>query len=172
MAVRTKDAVVGVRPAPARARGFAPRRALGRDWAAAWLFLAPCMLVLIGLIAYPFVSAIVLSFQAKLVGSPATWVGLDNYVQLLTGPTRDRIIGRKGLHLGRRADERDRLREAEVVRQPLLDALRQLRRRLPRPLEDHVSARAERRHVLESERRERRAQVVLRDPGAADVDAA
>ncbi len=85
MAVQTKDALVGARPAPVRASGFAPRRALGRDWAAAWLFLAPCMLVLIGLIAYPFFSAIVLSFQAKLVGTPATWVGLDNYVQLLTG---------------------------------------------------------------------------------------
>jgi multiple sugar transport system permease protein len=85
MAVQTKDALVGARPTAAPASGFAPRRMLGRDWAAAWLFLAPCMLVLVGLIAYPFFSAIVLSFQAKLVGSPATWVGLDNYVQLLTG---------------------------------------------------------------------------------------
>ncbi len=85
MAVQTKDALVGTRPAPVRASGIAPRGVLGRDWAAAWLFLAPCMVVLIGLIAYPFFSAILLSFQAKLVGSPATWVGLGNYVQLLTG---------------------------------------------------------------------------------------
>src|SRR3984893_13013916 len=85
MAVQTKDALVGTRPAAARAGGFAPRRLFGRDWAAAWLFLPPCVLVLVGLIAYPFFSAIVLSFQAKLVGSPAAWVGLDNYVQLLIG---------------------------------------------------------------------------------------
>src|ERR1700738_3339148 len=85
MAVQMKDALVGARPAAARARGVVPRALVGRDWAAAWLFLAPCMLVLVGLIAYPFVSAIVLSFQAKLVGTPATWVGFDNYVQLLTG---------------------------------------------------------------------------------------
>src|SRR5450631_615806 len=85
MAVQTKDALVGARPAEQPASGFVPRRVPGRDWAAAWLFLAPCMLVLVGLIAYPFFSAIVLSFEAKLVGSPATWVGLDNYVQLLTG---------------------------------------------------------------------------------------
>jgi multiple sugar transport system permease protein len=84
-AVQTKDVLVGTRPVRARAGGFAPRHVLGRDWAAAWLFLAPCMVVLIGLIAYPFFSAILLSFQAKLVGSPAAWVGLDNYVQLLTG---------------------------------------------------------------------------------------
>src|ERR1700738_5277181 len=85
MAVQMKDALVGARPAAARARGVVPRALVGRDWAAAWLFLAPCMLVLIGLIAYPFFSAIILSFQAKLVGTPAAWVGLDNYVQLLTG---------------------------------------------------------------------------------------
>jgi multiple sugar transport system permease protein len=37
------------------------------------------------LIAYPFVSAILLSFQAKLVGSPGVWVGLKNYEDLLFG---------------------------------------------------------------------------------------
>jgi len=41
--------------------------------------------VLVGLIAYPFFSAILLSFQAKLVGSPAVWVGLGNYQDLFTG---------------------------------------------------------------------------------------
>jgi len=61
------------------------RGALGRDWLAAWLFLVPCMLVLLGLIGYPFVSAILLSFQAKLVGSPGVWVGLQNYQDLLFG---------------------------------------------------------------------------------------
>jgi multiple sugar transport system permease protein len=85
VAVQTKDALVELRPTHARERGFVPRHVLGRDWAAAWLFLAPCLIVLIGLIAYPFFSAILLSFQAKLVGTPGTWIGLDNYVQLLTG---------------------------------------------------------------------------------------
>lgn len=64
---------------------IALRRALGRDWFTAWIFLAPCMVVIIGLIAYPFFSAILLSFQAKLVGSPAAWVGLANYQELLFG---------------------------------------------------------------------------------------
>jgi multiple sugar transport system permease protein len=40
---------------------------------------------MVGLIAYPFVSAILLSFQAKLVGSPGVWVGLQNYSDLLFG---------------------------------------------------------------------------------------
>ncbi|MDQ3811850.1 MAG: sugar ABC transporter permease [Chloroflexota bacterium] len=68
---------------PPRATTF--RGVLGRDWLTAWLFLLPCTLVMIGLIAYPFVSAILLSFQSKLVGSPAVWVGLKNYEDLLVG---------------------------------------------------------------------------------------
>ena len=40
---------------------------------------------MIGLIAYPFVSAILLSFQSKLVGTPGVWVGLKNYEDLLFG---------------------------------------------------------------------------------------
>ncbi len=61
------------------------RRAFGRDWLSAWLFLLPCLAVMIGLIAYPFVSAILLSFQTKLVGTPGIWVGLKNYEDLLVG---------------------------------------------------------------------------------------
>lgn len=70
---------------PRPSLGPALRRALGRDWAAGWLFLAPCLVVLVGLIAYPFLSAIVLSFQAKLVGTPGVWVGLQNYYDVLFG---------------------------------------------------------------------------------------
>jgi multiple sugar transport system permease protein len=61
------------------------RRSLGRDWLTAWLFVLPCLVVMVGLIAYPFVSAILLSFQDKLVGSPGVWVGLKNYQDLLVG---------------------------------------------------------------------------------------
>src|SRR5438477_1409347 len=86
MAIGTREEeLVSLKPArqaPSRV-GF--RRLLGRDWATAWLFLAPCLLVLVGLIAYPFVSAILLSFQAKLVGSPGVWVGFQNYQDLLVG---------------------------------------------------------------------------------------
>jgi multiple sugar transport system permease protein len=61
------------------------QRALGRDWRLAWLFLLPLVAVLLGLISYPFVSAIVLSMQHKVIGGPATWVGLGNYRDLLVG---------------------------------------------------------------------------------------
>lgn len=70
--------------------GITPRRRnsqhlLGRDWQIAWLFLLPLLIVLIGLVTYPFVTGIVLSMQRKVVGEAATWVGLDNYRALLTG---------------------------------------------------------------------------------------
>jgi multiple sugar transport system permease protein len=75
---------IGKRTETARVRSSA-QRLLGRDWRLAWFFLVPLLLVLLGLIAYPFVSAIVLSMQHKVVGGPATWVGLNNYRDLLFG---------------------------------------------------------------------------------------
>src|SRR6266700_1877583 len=85
MAVGARGELVTARRSPTSQRSFTLRRALGRDFATAWLFLAPCLIVLLGLIAYPFVSAILLSFQAKLVGSPGVWVGFQNYADLFTG---------------------------------------------------------------------------------------
>ncbi|MBV9546312.1 MAG: sugar ABC transporter permease [Chloroflexi bacterium] len=80
---------VGVRTRPAAQPrsdfSTSLRRTFGRDWAAAWLFSLPCLVVMVGLIAYPFVSAILLSFQAKLVGTPGVWVGFQNYYDLLFG---------------------------------------------------------------------------------------
>ena len=75
---------------PATIFDAAPRRSpvarvLGRDWQIAWVFLLPLLLVLIGLVAYPFVSGIVLSMQHKVVGQSPTWVGLRNYQELLAG---------------------------------------------------------------------------------------
>ncbi len=67
-------------------------RTFGRDWKIAWLFLTPLVIVLVGLIAYPFISAVVLSTQHKVVGGPATWVGLDNYRDLLIGKQYSEIF--------------------------------------------------------------------------------
>src|SRR5438552_13096911 len=86
MAVRVMGSLARAKEVPRRRPTIIGlRRVLGRDWATAWLFLAPCLLVLVGLIAYPFVSAILLSFQAKLVGTPGVWVGFQNYQELFTG---------------------------------------------------------------------------------------
>lgn len=58
---------------------------LGADWRLAWLCILPLMVIVVGLIIYPFSVGIVLSFQNKLVGTPASWVGLDNFRALLVG---------------------------------------------------------------------------------------
>src|SRR5499433_1785567 len=69
--------------APAPARGLAwfrinrvQERALG------YALIAPVALLIVGLIAYPFLNAIWLSLTEKMVGYPAHFVGLKNYVAL------------------------------------------------------------------------------------------
>jgi multiple sugar transport system permease protein len=68
---------------PTASTSLPRRRLLGIDAPLAYLFLSPIFLVLAGLIAYPFFSAIFLSLQDKMVGAPGTFVGLQNYVALL-----------------------------------------------------------------------------------------
>jgi multiple sugar transport system permease protein len=48
-----------------------------------YLFLLPALLVIIGLVAYPFASAIVMTFQNKTAGAPGRFIGLGNYRELL-----------------------------------------------------------------------------------------
>jgi ABC-type sugar transport system permease subunit len=58
-------------------------RFLLRDSTLGYLFLLPALLVILGLVAYPFGSAIVMTFQNKTAGAPGRFIGLDNYWELL-----------------------------------------------------------------------------------------
>lgn len=80
-----------VAPVPSRRRYL-----LGKDAPLAYLFLSPILLILAGLIAYPFFSAIFLSLQDKMVGAPGTFVGLRNYGTLL----HDAIFRKTALNTG------------------------------------------------------------------------
>jgi multiple sugar transport system permease protein len=71
--------------APTLSRKSVWQRALGRDWKLAWVLLIPILLVLLGLITYPFLLSIFLSFTDKMVGRPAKFVGLENYHDILFG---------------------------------------------------------------------------------------
>ena len=63
------------------------RRRLGTDWSLGWLFLLPVVAILLGLVLYPFISAVLLSFQDRLLGaSSAKWVFLANYADLVHNP--------------------------------------------------------------------------------------
>jgi len=62
------------------------RHYLGRDWLLGWAMLLPVLLVVLGLITYPFFVAISMSFQDRLLGaSTFTWVGLANYAEFFQG---------------------------------------------------------------------------------------
>lgn len=52
---------------------------LGRDWAAAYVFVLPTLLLLGGLIAYPFLNALYLSFTNTVSLQTGPFVGLRNY---------------------------------------------------------------------------------------------
>src|SRR5262247_386567 len=64
-------------------RGPRVQRPILRDRALGYLFLLPALLVIAGLVAYPFASAIVMTFQAKTAGAPGRFIGLENYRELL-----------------------------------------------------------------------------------------
>ena len=64
-------------------REVALRHTFGRDWVLGWLFVAPTVLIVCSLLIYPFVDAILLSFQERFIGQEGTWVGFANYAELL-----------------------------------------------------------------------------------------
>src|SRR2546427_7694027 len=74
-------------PLPSSRRRFGwgdgVQRFLLLDRTLGYLFLFPAVLVILGLVAYPFASAIVMTFQAKTAGAPGRFIGLDNYRELL-----------------------------------------------------------------------------------------
>src|SRR5439155_21357686 len=65
-------------------RAGALRRVLGPDWKLGWLLVAPVVIIITALLIYPFVDAILLSFQERFIGKTGTWVGLANYAALFS----------------------------------------------------------------------------------------
>ena len=58
---------------------------LGRDWKIAMLFVLPIVIIMGGLIVWPFISAIMMSMTVRsLITRTEQFVGLDNYARLLT----------------------------------------------------------------------------------------
>ncbi|MGH9917169.1 MAG: sugar ABC transporter permease, partial [Pyrinomonadaceae bacterium] len=52
----------------------------------AWLLMLPLLIVMIAIIGWPLVDTVRLSFtDAKLVGTEGNFVGIDNYVKILSG---------------------------------------------------------------------------------------
>ncbi|HEU5101155.1 MAG TPA: sugar ABC transporter permease [Roseiflexaceae bacterium] len=70
------------------------RRLIGREAPLGYLLILPLLLVMVGLLAYPVVSALLISFQDKRLGQPGSFIGLDNYTELLFRDRRFRIVAR------------------------------------------------------------------------------
>jgi multiple sugar transport system permease protein len=66
---------------------------LGRDWPTAWLFVLPMLLLLFGLIGYPFVRAVWLSFHNAVGVRVGDFVGLYNYQNLWADDFFVRAVG-------------------------------------------------------------------------------
>jgi multiple sugar transport system permease protein len=58
------------------------QQVLGRDWAEAYIFMAPAMILLVGIIAYPFLRAVYISFTNTTTLEIGPFVGLKNYAEL------------------------------------------------------------------------------------------
>src|SRR3982074_3158330 len=83
MAAQQSGARVGAPPTAARPSFFkSTQRILGRDWPIAWLFFLPTALLLFGLIGYPCVRAVYLSFFNVVGVREGAFVGLQNYANL------------------------------------------------------------------------------------------
>lgn len=67
-------------------------RFLLRDRTLGYLFLLPALLVILGLVVYPFVGAVFLTFQEKTAGASGKWNGLANYRELLNNEVFFRTI--------------------------------------------------------------------------------
>ena len=59
------------------------RRVLGRDWVVALAFIAPLLIIMLGLIFWPFLNAIYISFTVRNIRRVEVFVGLANYMRLL-----------------------------------------------------------------------------------------
>jgi len=63
------------------------RRVLGAEWQLGWLMVAPVVIIVTTLLIYPFIDAILLSFQERFIGKTGTWVGFANYAALFADTT-------------------------------------------------------------------------------------
>ena len=52
-----------------------------------YAFVLPAVLLVLGLVAYPFFYAIFISFTDRVVGNPGSWVGFANFRYLYHSPS-------------------------------------------------------------------------------------
>ncbi|MGQ4431810.1 MULTISPECIES: carbohydrate ABC transporter permease [unclassified Streptomyces] len=79
--------------ATAQAARRAARRRARQERSTAWAFIAPSVVVILGLSVVPVVWSLLLSFRADDLVTPGRWVGLDNYRALAQDPNFRTAVG-------------------------------------------------------------------------------
>src|SRR4051812_7147232 len=69
-----------------------------RETAAAWAYVSPAVLIILGLGVVPVAWSLVLSFQVDDLVTPSRWTGLDNYAALAQDPHFAQAIGNTVLY--------------------------------------------------------------------------
>ncbi|HEY8884628.1 MAG TPA: sugar ABC transporter permease [Chloroflexota bacterium] len=59
---------------------------IDREDVLGYLLVAPVVLIVLGLLGYPFLLALALSLTDKVIGAPAHFIGLKNFTTLITDP--------------------------------------------------------------------------------------
>ena len=74
--------------APAqKPKGISRLSLANRQALTGYLLVVPALVLLLGLVAYPFFFAIIISFTDRIVGRPGHWVGLENFRYLFNQPS-------------------------------------------------------------------------------------
>lgn len=75
--------------------GGKPLTARARDARLGWFLVAPALIVVVGMVGYPFLDAIRISFTDRMIGmGPGRWVGLSNYEYILNWPDFRQMVVR------------------------------------------------------------------------------
>ena len=78
MAVRADQIPVGrARPLTARVRGW-----LDRESVLGPVFVSPALILLVLLVAYPFVMALYFAMSNSFIGRPSEFIGFRNFIRL------------------------------------------------------------------------------------------
>ncbi len=64
----------------------APLQYLEKEWFLGYALITPAGILILGLVAYPFVIALGFAISDKVIGHPGNFVGLDNFLSLLQWP--------------------------------------------------------------------------------------
>jgi multiple sugar transport system permease protein len=89
MATVQQEATRALRPARGR---VLLKKAAVQEAVLAYAFLTPVLVIILVLIAYPFLNALYLSMTDKIVGYPPIFVGLKNYLDLWESSQYRRVV--------------------------------------------------------------------------------